>query len=130
MDLASKRGMARLPTTARVAIVVLTLSVIAFDLSAIVVNIFQLDELGHRAAQSAANAYRRSPTTAVVEAAVESAVADDGNVDIDRIALDRATVSVTLRRLPRVVVLDKVPAVRRRIDIAITQRADLDPSGL
>jgi hypothetical protein len=130
MDLASERGMARLTTTTRVAVVVLIMSVIAFDLSAVVVNIFQLDELGHRAAQSAAAAYRRSPRSAAVEAAVHNEVADNGDVNIDRIALDRATVSVTLRRPPPVLVLDRLPPVRRRIDLAITQHAALDPEGL
>ena len=130
MDLASERGMARLTTTTRVAIVVLIMSVIAFDLSAVVVNIFQLDELGHRAAQSGAVAYRRSPRAAVVEAAVEHEIAENGNVSIDRIELDRVSVSVTLRRPPPVLVLDRFPPVRRRIDLAITQHAVLEPEGL
>lgn len=130
MDLASERGLARLTTTARLAIFVLVVSVIAFDLSAIVVNVFQLDELSQRAAQSGAVAYRRVPSAALVTAAVHNEVADDGAVRIDRVALDQTTVWVTLRRSPSVLVLDKVPAIRRRIDVAITQQATLEPRGL
>jgi len=37
---------------------------------------------------------------------------------------------VTLRRPPAVIMLDKVPAMRDRLDISITQRATLNPSGL
>ncbi|CAN5920236.1 hypothetical protein BH23ACT10_BH23ACT10_05290 [soil metagenome] len=130
MDLASERGMARLTTTARVAVFVLVVSVIAFDLGAIVVNVYQLDELSQRAAQSGAAAYRRMPTAAMVEAAVHNEVAADGTVRIDRIALDQTAVWVTLRRPPSVLVLDKVSAIRQRIDVAITQQAALQPRGL
>lgn len=130
MDLASERGVARLTTAARLAIVMVILAVITFDLSAIVVNVFQLDELSQRAAQSAAVAWRDAPTAAVVETAVANEVADVDNVQIDRIALDNKAVWVTLRRPPPVLVLDKLPPVRRRIDMSITQQAELHPSGL
>lgn len=130
MVLASERGAARMTSTVRVVIVVLVVSLLTFDLGAIVVNIFQLDELSHQAAQSAAVAYRRAPTSAVVEAAVRDEVADHGDVRIERIALDRTSVWVTLRRPPPVVVVDRLPAVRRRIDMAITQEATLHPEGL
>ncbi len=130
MDLASERGLARPGTATRVAIALVIAAVITFDLSAIVVNIFQLDELANRAAQSAAGAWRDAPTAAVVETAVEDEVAAVDNVQIERIAVDNATVWVTLRRPPPVLVLDKVPPVRRRIDMSITQEATLDPQGL
>lgn len=130
MDFASERGAARMTSTIRVVTVVLVVSLLTFDLGAIVVNIFQLDQLSQQAAQSAAVAYRRAPASAVVEAAVKEEVAHHGDVRIERIALDRTSVWVTLRRPPPVVVVDKLPAVRRRIDMAITQEAVLHPEGL
>ena len=130
MDLASERGQARLTTTARLAIFVLVVSVLAFDLSAIVVNVFQLDDLSRRAAQAGAVAYRRVPTAAMVDVSVHNEMAEEDTVSIDRITLDQTNVWVTLRRPPPVLVLDKVPAVRDRIDVAVTQRAALAPRGL
>lgn len=131
MKLASERGAARLPTAARLGIVLVVFMLITFDLSAVVVNIFQLDDLSRNAAQAAAEAWRDAPRAAAIEAAVANEVSpEDTNVEVSRIALDTTTVWVTLRRPPAVIMLDKVPAVRDRLDIAITQRATLDPSGL
>ena len=131
MNLASERGAARLTTAARVGIFVVLFTLIAFDVSAVVVNIFQLDDLSRSAAQAAAEAWRGAPRAAVVEAAVADEVAPDHtNVEVSRITLDATTVWVTLRRPPAVIMLDKVPAVRERLDISITQRASLDPTGL
>lgn len=131
MNLASERGAARLTTAARLGIFMVIVALITFDLSAIVVNIFQLDDLSRDAAQAAAQAWRGAPRAAVVEAAVANEVADnDGGVEVSRIALDTSTVWVTLRRPPAVIVLDKLPTVRDRLNISITQRATLDPQGL
>lgn len=131
MNLASERGAARLPTAARLGIVLVILTLVVFDVSAVVVNVFQLDSLSRSAAQAAAQAWRRAPRAAVVEAAVTHEVSpSDSNVEVARIALDATTVWVTLRRPPPVIMLDKLPAMRGRLDISITQRATLDPAGL
>lgn len=131
MNLASERGTARLTTAARLGIFLVIFTLIAFDVSAVVVNIFQLDGLGRSAAQAAAEAWRGAPRAAAVEVAVANEVSpDDTNVEVSRIALDATTVWVTLRRPPAVIMLDKVPAMRDRLDISITQRATLNPSGL
>lgn len=131
MNLACERGAARLTTAVRMGVFMVIVAVIAFDLSAIVVNIFQLDDLSRDAAQAAAQAWRGAPRAAVVETAVEHEVASSsGTVEVSRIALDTTTVWVTLRRPPAVIVLDKLPAMRDRLDISVTQRATLDPSGL
>lgn len=129
MNLADERGIARLTTATRMGLIIVVLGVLTFDLSAIVVNIFQLDDLSRDAAQAAARAWRDAPRAAVVEAAVENHVASD-DVEVARIALDPTNVWVTLRRPPAVLVLDKVPQVGSRLDLAITQRATLDPRGL
>lgn len=129
MNLAADGGVARLTTATRLGIFAVVLAVITFDLSAIVVNIFQLDDLSRDAAQAAARAWRDAPRAAVVEAAVENAVAAE-DVEVSRIALDPTNVWVTLRRPPGVLVLDKVPQVGERLDLAVTQRATLDPTGL
>lgn len=131
MNVACERGAARLTPTARLGIFLVLFTLIAFDLSAVVVNVFQLDGLSRSAAQAAADAWRGAPRASAVEAAVTDEVApDDTNVEVSRIALDATTVWVTLRRPPAVIVLDKVPAVRERLDISVTQRAALDPTGL
>jgi hypothetical protein len=62
VDLASERGAARLTSAARLAILLLILAVISFDLSAIVVNIFQLDDLSRSAASAGAQASRACGT--------------------------------------------------------------------
>lgn len=129
MDLASERGAARLTSAARLAILVLILAVVSFDLSAIVVNIFQLDDLSRSAAGAAAQAWRSNPRAAAVEDAVTSEIAGDG-VAVEGIVVDETTVWVTLQRRPPVIALDKLPAVRDRLDVSVTQRAVLDPQGL
>lgn len=129
-NLASERGTARLATAARGHHRRAVLTPIAFDVSAVVVNIFQLDDLSRSAAREAAEAWRGSPRAAAVEAAVANEVAPGTSVEVSRITLDATTVWVTLRRPPSVIMLDKVPAVRERLDISITQRATLDPAGL
>ena len=131
MNLASERGAARLPTAARLGIVLVILTLVVFDVSAVVVNVFQLDSLSRSAAQAAAEAWRGAPRAAVVAAAVTNEVPpSDSNVGVARIALDATTVWVTLRRPPAVIMLDKLPAMRDRLDISVTQRATLDPAGL
>ncbi len=114
-----RAGAARLPTAARLGIFLVILTLVVFDVSAVVVNVFQLDSLSRSAAQAAA------------EAAVTNEVSpSDSNVEVARIALDATTVWVTLRRPPAVIMLDKLPAMRDRLDISVTQRATLDPAGL
>lgn len=131
MNLASEGGAARLPTAARLGMFLVLFTVLAFDLSAVVVNIFQLDSMGRSAALAAADAWRVTPRTRVVEATVaEHVTPEASNVEVSRIAMDPTTVWVTLRRPPAVIVLDKVPAVRERLDISVTQHAALDPAGL
>ena len=130
MDLASERGTARLTSAARLAILLLILAVISFDLSAIVVNIFQLDDLSRSAASAGAQAWRSSPRAAVVERAVTSEIAGDDGVVIEGIVVDDTTVRVTLQRRPPVIALDKLPAVGERLDVSVTQRAVIDPQGL
>jgi hypothetical protein len=131
MNLASERGAARLTTAARLGVVLVLFTVIAFDVSAVVVNVFQLDGLSRSAARAAADAWQGAPRASAVEAAVTDEVApDDTNVEVSRITLDATAVWVTLRRPPAVIVLDKVPAVRERLDISVTQRAALGPTRL
>jgi hypothetical protein len=131
MNLASERGAARLTTAARLGVVLVLFTVIAFDVSAVVVNVFQLDGLSRSAARAGADAWQGAPRASAVEAAVTDEVSpDDTNVEVSRITLDATTVWVTLRRPPAVIVLDKVPAVRERLDISVTQRAALGPTGL
>lgn len=130
MELASERGAVRLTSAARLTILVAVFAVIAFDLSAIVVNIFQLDELSRAAALSAAQAWRDSPSATVVQSAVQREIAADDGVQVAGIVVDATTVRVTLRRPPPVIALDRLPPVRDRLNVAITQRAMLDPQQL
>lgn len=130
MDLASERGAARLTSAARLAILLLILAIITFDLGAIVVNIFQLDDISRSAANAAAQAWRSSPRAAVVENAVTNEIAGDEGVVIEGIVIDGTTVWVTLQRRPPVIALDKLPAVGDRLDVSVTQRAVINPQGL
>lgn len=128
--LASEQGAARLSSAARLAILLTILAVIAFDLSAIVVNIFELDDLSQQAATSAAEAWRSNPRAEAVEAAVHAEIPDDHDVRIEAIGVDETTVWVTLERRPPVIALDRLPTVGDRLDVSVTQRALLRPQGL
>lgn len=130
MRLANERGAARINSVTRVAIFLVVFGVVLFDLVAIAVNIFQLDELSSDAARAAATTWRETPDTALIADAVEDELGESEGVDIVKIAMDANQVWVTLRRPPPVIALDVVPALRDRIKVSVTEQATLDPQGI
>lgn len=129
MRFANERGAARINSATRMAIFLVVFSVVLFDLVAIAVNIFQLDELSSDAALAAAMTWRQTPNTALMADAVEDELGESG-VDIVKIAMDANQVWVTLRRPPPVIALDVIPALRDRIEVSVTEQATLYPRGL
>lgn len=130
MDLADERGGIGGDGLRGAAIALAIVTLLLFELGAIVANFYQLDDLSGRAATAAADAYRQTRAGARVLGAVEEVVA--GTAQIHRIEVSRAdgTVSVSLRRGPHVLVLDRVPVVRDRLPLTMTREAALNPSGL
>lgn len=130
MLLAHERGDVVLGGLRGTVVALAVIAVVLFEIGAVVVNVFQLDDLGGRAAVAAATAWRDTRTGPAVLAAVEDVVAGQAEVAAVEISADAGTVAVSLRRSPAVMVLDLVPPVRDRLHATVTQQAVLEPRGL
>lgn len=130
MLLADERGDVVLGGLRGTVVALAVIAVVLFEIGAVVVNVFQLDDLGGRAAVAAATAWRDTRTGPAVLAAVEDVVAGQAEVAAVEISADAGTVAVSLRRSPAVMVLDLVPPVRDRLHATVTQQAVLEPRGL
>ena len=97
---------------------------------AIVADFYQLDGLSGRAATPAASAWRQTPASRPVLNAVDGVVSGAAQVERVEISQAEATVAVSLRRAPAVLVLDRIPALRKRLAPTVTRQAALTPEGL
>lgn len=130
MDLADERGGVGLGGLRGLTITLVIAAVLLFELGAIVANFYQLDDLSGRAATAAAAAWRETPAGEPMLAAVNGVVNGAAQVQRVEISEEDATVAVSLRRIPSVMLLDHVPALRERLSPTVTQQAALDPEGL
>ena len=130
MDLANERGGIGGDGLRGAAIALALVTLLLFELGAIVSNVYQLDDLSGRAAAAAADAYRKTHTSARVLGAVEDVVAGTAQISGIEVSRTDGTVSVSLQRMPHMLVLDRVPVVRDRLSLTMTREATLDPEGL
>lgn len=130
MDLADERGGVRHDGFRGIAVALAVVTLLLFELGAIVTNVYQLDDLSGRAAVVAAAAWQHSQQGPRVLRAVEQVV--DGTATIRSIDVSTAerTVKVSLQRGPQLLVLDRVPLLREKLALTVTRQAALDPQGL
>lgn len=130
VDLANERGSVGLGGLRGLTITLVIVAVLLFEGGAIVANFYQLDDLSGRAATAAAAAWRQTPASRPVLNAVDGVVNGAAQVERVEISQAEATVAVSLRRAPSVLVLDRVPALRARLTPTVTRQAALNPEGL
>lgn len=130
MDLADERGGIALGGLRGLVIMMVITAVLLVEIGAIVTNFYQLDDLSGRAAMAAADAWRQTADSDSLLRAVEGVVGDSAQVQRVEISGEDATVAVSLRRAPSVLVLDHLPPLRERLSPTVTRQATLDPTGL